>query len=103
MLPDTQAEVCQETAVSHIQELPDRVVVETKDGRSFFGRYLIGADGDASVVVRSVGLRRSKLLVAAIEAEISVLKDVMCRFADAPLFIFGEMRMGYLWVFPMTA
>lgn len=100
LLDHTEAEVHQNTAVSHIQELADRVVVKTKDGRSYSARYLIGADGANSIVAREAGLRRGKLLAAAIEAEVFVPDKVMRRFAAAPLFIFGEVRMGYLWVFP---
>lgn len=51
-------------------------------------------------MAKSLGLRRGKLVAAAIEAEVPVDEAVMRRFADAPLFIFGEVRMGYLWVFP---
>lgn len=100
LLEHARAEVYQETAVSHIRELPDRVIVKTKDGRSYSARYLIGADGANSIVAKSVGLRRGKVLAAAIEAEVKVDDAVMRRFADAPLFIFGEVRKGYLWVFP---
>lgn len=100
LLDHTGAEVRQGTAVRRVQELADRVVVETKEGESFTARYLIGADGANSIVAKSLGLRRGKLLAAAIEAETPVDDKVMRRFAGAPLFIFGEVRMGYLWVFP---
>lgn len=100
MLNQATAEVRQGTAVRRVQELADQVVVETKEGESFTARYLIGADGANSIVAKSLGLRRGKLLAAAIEAETPVDDKVMRRFADAPLFIFGEVRMGYLWVFP---
>ena len=100
LLNHATVEVRQETAVCRVQEVADRVVVETKKGQTFSGRYLIGADGASSIVAKSVGLRRGKLLAAAIEAEAPVAEAVMRRFAAAPLFIFGEVRMGYLWVFP---
>lgn len=100
LLDHTGAEVRQGTAVRRVQELADRVVVETKEGESFTARYLIGADGANSIVAKSLGLRRGKLLAAAIEAEAPVEESIMRRFAGAPLFIFGEVRMGYLWAFP---
>ena len=99
LLDHTGAEVRQGMVVRRVQELADRVVVETKEGESFTARYLIGADGANSIVAKSLGLRRGKLLAAAIEAEVPVEEAVMRRFAGAPLFIFGEVRLGYLWVF----
>jgi flavin-dependent dehydrogenase len=78
------------------------VTVETMDGQTFEARYLVGADGASSTVARSLGLRRGKILAAAIEAEAPVAPDVLRRFAETPSFIFGEIRLGYLWVFPKS-
>lgn len=100
ILEHTKAEVRQGTAVRKVTEYDDRVVVETHQGDTFEGRYLIAADGANSVVAHSLGLRRRKTLAGAIEAEIAVPDDVMRRFLDAPRFIFGETRLGYLWIFP---
>lgn len=100
ILQQTRAEVRQGAAVRHVAEESDHVVVELQDGRVIKGRYLIAADGAASRVAREVGLRRKKQLAAAIEAEVPVPDAVMCRFAGRPLFIFGELQRGYLWVFP---
>jgi len=63
-------------------------------------RCLLAADGANSVVAHSLGLRRRRSLAAAIEVEAPVSQDVMQRFAGAPLFIFGEIYLGYLWIFP---
>jgi flavin-dependent dehydrogenase len=38
--------------------------------------------------------------MAAIEAEAPAPEEVMRRFTGAPVFIFGEIRQGYLWIFP---
>jgi geranylgeranyl reductase family protein len=100
LLKQSQAEVRQGAAVHSVTELPERVAVTTKDGQVFEGRYVIGADGANSVVARQVGLRRGKSMVAALEAEVKVPPEIFRRFENAPLFIFGEMRYGYLWVFP---
>lgn len=100
ILQRAQAEVRQNAAVRHVAEEADRVVVELRNGHLIEGRYLIAADGAASRVAREVGLRRKKHLAAAIEAEVLVPDAVMRRFAGRPLFIFGEVRRGYLWVFP---
>lgn len=100
ILAHARAEVRQGTTVRSVTEAEDRVLVETRDGQRFEGRYLIGADGANSVVARAVGLRRGKVLAAAIEAEVPVPPAAMHRFVDVPLFIFGEVQMGYLWIFP---
>lgn len=100
ILQQAQAEVRQGAAVRHVVEEADHVVVDLQDGRVATGRYLIAADGAASRVARDVGLRRKKHLAAAIEAEVPVPDAVMRRFAGRPLFIFGEVQRGYLWVFP---
>lgn len=100
VLAHARAEVRQDANVHQIVEYYDRVMVETKDGRQFTGRYLIGADGANSVVARSLGLRRKKTLAAAIEAEVRVAPDILRSLGDRPVFIFEEIRLGYLWIFP---
>lgn len=100
ILAHARAEVRQGWAVRSVTEMPDRVIVEARDGRSVEGRYLIGADGANSVVAHSVGLRRGKTMAAAVEAEVPVPPEVMRRFADGPVIAFGDVRLGYLWIFP---
>lgn len=100
ILAHAAAEIRQETAVSKVYEESDAVVVNTTDGGIFRGHYLVGADGANSVVARSLGLRRGKTLAAAIEVEVKPPPAVMQAFAGSPLFIFGEIRSGYLWIFP---
>ena len=100
ILSHARVEVEQGTPVQRIEEHPDYVVVETKDGRAYQSRFLVGADGANSIVAKSIGLRRNKVLVAAIEAETSVSDETLKRFSSTPLFIFGQIQPGYLWVFP---
>ncbi len=99
LLSQAQAEICQRAAVRSVEEMPDRVIVQTKDGRTFESRYLIGADGPSSVVARSLGLRRGKKLLGAIEVEVPAPPEVMARYKDTSTFIIGEISMGYLWIF----
>jgi flavin-dependent dehydrogenase len=82
------------------QKITNRVIVETVDGDTFVGRYLIGADGVNSVVAHALGLRRGKALAAAIEAEVPASPETLHRFGQALLFIFGDIRQGYAWIFP---
>lgn len=35
-----------------------------------------------------------------IEAEVRVVPDIMRSLGDRPVFIFEEIRLGYLWIFP---
>jgi geranylgeranyl reductase family protein len=100
LLGHIRAEVRQGDAVTSIEEKKDRVVVKTRTGEAFEGSYLVGADGPNSVVAHSLGLRQGKTMLGAIEVEAPVPPDVFHRFKDAPLFIFGEIAMGYLWIFP---
>lgn len=55
---------------------------------------------DVIVVARTLGLRREKVLAGAIEVEARVPPNVFTHFVDIPVFIFGEIPMGYLWIFP---
>lgn len=103
LLAHTRAEIRQGANVRRVIEEIDRVIVETQAGETFEGRYLVAADGANSSVAHALGLRRRKTLGAAIEAEVAVPEEVMRRFRDAPLFIFGEIYLGYLWIFPKAS
>jgi flavin-dependent dehydrogenase len=103
ILAHSRAEVCQGTVVHRVVESADRVTVETRDGRCFAGQYLIGADGANSTVARLLALRGERQLAAAVEIEVPVSPEVMRRFAGHPRFIFGEVRFGYLWIFPKSS
>jgi flavin-dependent dehydrogenase len=100
ILAHTSAEVRQGCAVQSVQETPGGVIVKTRDGQRFEGSCLIGADGANSITARSLGLRQKRKLAAAIEVEAEVPKKVWRRYARRPVFIFGEVRLGYLWIFP---
>ncbi len=102
LLKHAQAEIRQGVAVRSVEERADGVIVETAEGERIEGGYLIAADGANSVVARSVGLRNKKLMAGAIEVEAVVPADIFARYADQPLFIFGEVATGYLWIFPKS-
>ncbi len=100
LLKHIGAEVHASSRVTGIEELSDRVRVTTSDGERLEGEYLIAADGANSTVARALGLRKHRVLAGAIEIEARVPADVLQQFAHAPLLIFGELRLGYLWIFP---
>ena len=100
ILKHARAEIRQGVTVKSVIENAEGVAVETASGERFHARYLIGADGANSFVARSLGLRRKRSLVAALEAEVPVSPQLMGQFGHMPVFIFGEIRKGYLWIFP---
>jgi geranylgeranyl reductase family protein len=102
IISHAKAELIQGNSVRTVIEKDDKVLVEDRNGAIYQSRYLIAADGANSVVARSLNLRRGKVLGAAIEVEVKVSPEVMRRFADRPLFIFGEIRPGYAWIFPKS-
>ena len=101
-LDHAQAEVRTGSAVTSFQEQADSVSVTTAAGERFEGSYLIAADGANSIIAHASGLRRKRALAGAIEIEARVPPDVFRRFADAPVLIFGEVALGYLWIFPKS-
>lgn len=100
LLEMAEVEVCTGMDVRKVEEFADRVIVTTAAGQSFTARYLVGADGANSRVARSLGLRPKRKMGAAIEVEVKVPPAVMEKYRDRPRFIFGELGLGYLWIFP---
>jgi geranylgeranyl reductase family protein len=100
ILEQANCEVQEATAVTKLVEDNDSVVVSTKDGQEFRGRYLVGADGANSIIARELGLRRGKFLGAAIEVEVPLAQRAMADWAQTALLEFGAIKGGYLWIFP---
>jgi geranylgeranyl reductase family protein len=100
VLSQSGAEVRQGEAVRRITQHADSVEVETETGAIYEGRYLIGADGAYSVVAKAAGLRQSKTLAAALEVEVPAQGEIIARNQGRITFIFGEIRTGYVWIFP---
>jgi geranylgeranyl reductase family protein len=99
LLSQARAEVRDATPVRAVRQVGNHFEVETDDG-PFSAAYLIGADGANSVVSRSLGLRRNPPRAVAIEAEIQAPPHIAAAYRQAPLFAFGDLPYGYLWVFP---
>lgn len=100
VLEQARCEVREATSVTGVVEGEDSVVVSTTDGQEFRGRYLVGADGANSITARELGLRRGKVVGAAIEAEVPLAPRAMADWAQTALFEFGVLKSGYLWIFP---
>jgi len=100
LLGHVQAEIRQGVAVRTVQETPETVIVETAAGERIEADHLIAADGANSIVARSLGLRRRKIMAGAIEMEAAAPDQILKRFSNNPILIFGEIGIGYLWIFP---
>lgn len=100
LLSHAPVEVATGRSATSVVEGADCAEVKTADGGSLRARHVIGADGANSVVARSLGLRRRRVLAAALEIELPAPDETIRRFANGPHLIFGEVEMGYLWIFP---
>ena len=99
-LQHVQADIRSGSAVKAVEERSDGVTVTTADGERIDADYLIAADGANSSIARALHLRKRRVLAGAIEIEARVPPEVLNRFAGAPVLIFGEVGLGYLWIFP---
>jgi geranylgeranyl reductase family protein len=102
LLQHVDGEIRTGVRVTGMQETPEGVLVTTADGEQIHARTLVAADGANSTVARLMGLRKRRVLAGAIEIEASVSPAVLQRFNGAPVLIFGELGVGYLWIFPKT-
>ncbi|MEP6895303.1 MAG: geranylgeranyl reductase family protein [Chloroflexota bacterium] len=102
LLKHAQAEIHEGVAVRAVSEDKNSVTVTTSGGERIGADYLIAADGANSIAARSLGLRAKKVMAGAIEIEAYVPAKIQARFAENPLLIFGDVEVGYLWVFPKS-
>ncbi len=74
--------------------------VETSSGDSFYGKYLVGADGPASLVARKVFNTRHNL-IPSLNYEVTLEKVLP---QDELHMYFGEQvaPKGYGWIFPTS-
>jgi len=102
LLKHAQAEIWEGMAVKAVSEGDDAVTVTTIGGERITADYLIAADGANSIAARSLGLRTQKVMAGAIEVEAKVPDEILERFAGNPVLIFGDLEVGYLWIFPKS-
>lgn len=100
LLSHAQAEVREGVMVKAVSEEKDSVTITTQSGERIVAEYVIAADGANSIVARSIGLRAQKILAGAIEIEVNVPAEVHARYAENPHLLFGDLGVGYLWIFP---
>ena len=85
--------------VTEVKNEHDTVSVITK-GDHFRSRLIIGADGPASIVARSLGLRLDIEQGLAWEAEIMTDPEILKMYSDTVFLDWGTFPGGYGWVFP---
>jgi geranylgeranyl reductase family protein len=100
ILQHAHADIRQGTKVKGVEEKQDKVIVKTEGGEMLECKYLIAADGANSTVAHCVGLRRKKILAAAIEVEASVPPEILKEYSETPMLVFGKVDHGYVWIFP---
>ncbi len=67
-------------------------------GNTFRSRFLVGADGTASIIARSLGVPRPQQ-APCIEARVRVPAEQWEKAAGVVKFDFGQVESGYAWVF----
>ena len=90
--------------VKRIEEKSGGVEVEWGEGKKFYCRYLIGADGAGSIIARSLFLPPQGNHGGGVAIESEIPFDSSIDFPQKELqFInldFGRIPNGYGWVFP---
>jgi flavin-dependent dehydrogenase len=63
-------------------------------------KFVVAADGALSTVARKIGMADGRVLIPALEYEVTVSRDRMDRFHGSARFDFGVLPHGYAWAFP---
>ena len=105
LLAHSGAEVLEGSTVTGVEEDGDGVQVQagtrTLRARTLRARYLVGADGAASRVAQSIGLRRERRLCGSLEAEIPLNGGALgAEYGSRAVFALGALPWGYAWIFP---
>src|SRR5439155_17794815 len=85
--------------VESVQVESERVRIGTSAGE-VEASFVIAADGANSTVARAAGWTEDRLLIPALECEVSVAPDVFAAFAATARFDFDVIPFGYAWSFP---
>ncbi len=93
------AVVHQRCALEGISSHDDGVEVATTSS-SMKARFVIAADGALSTVARKIGTADGRILIPALECEVTAPQDLLDTFHGVSRFDFGWLSDGYAWVFP---
>ena len=100
ILKNSSVEVIDKTFVEEISIYRSYVLVKVKGGNLLKCKYVIGADGAASIVKKSLGFFKNKNMGLALEAEISAKDKILEKYRSKFLVSFGVAKKGYFWIFP---
>jgi geranylgeranyl reductase family protein len=93
------AAVHQRCTVGDIAFHDDFVTVVTSGG-AMRAKFVIAADGAFSTVARKMEMPDGRVLIPALEYEVTVPRDRLNAFHDMARFDFGLLPHGYAWAFP---
>jgi geranylgeranyl reductase family protein len=98
---DWGARLLDKTVIKSIAELPDCVHVST-EVRNFKSKIIVGADGIAGCVARSLELRKRPICGIALEGELTPRHDLsqLKGFNGSLHLDFNVIPKGYGWIFP---
>ena len=86
-------------ALEDISHCGDGVTVRTNVG-TMKAKFVIAADGALSTVARKMGMADGRVLMPALEYEVTVPPDQLDRFCGIARFDVGLLPHGYGWMFP---
>ncbi len=93
------AVVHQRCVLEDVRYHGDCVMVATSRG-AMCAKFVVAADGALSTVARKMGMVDGRLLIPALEYEVTVPRDQLDRFHGIARFDVGVLPHGYGWVFP---
>jgi geranylgeranyl reductase family protein len=93
------AVVHQRCAVEDVSLHDDVVTVATNKGL-INAKFVVAADGALSGVARKMRMADGRVLIPALEYEVTVSQDRLDSFRGVARFDFGVLPHGYAWAFP---
>jgi geranylgeranyl reductase family protein len=93
------AAVHQCCAVKDVSSQTDSVTVMTHQGE-MTAKFIVAADGALSTVARRIGMTDGRVLIPALEYEVTIPPERLERFSGVARFDFGILPHGYAWAFP---
>jgi geranylgeranyl reductase family protein len=93
------AAVHQRCAVQNISYRGDCVTVATNGG-AMKAKFIVAADGALSTVARKMGMADGRVLIPALEYEVTVPQEQLDKLHGTARFDFGVLPQGYAWAFP---
>lgn len=93
------ATVHQRCALEQVSYQDDCITVGTNVG-TMRAKFVVAADGAFSTVARKIGMADGRILIPALEYEVTLPSDRLDRFQGVARFDFGIPPHGYAWAFP---